>query len=146
MDSCAVHETAAIKEALGNHDNKVLFIPRGFTSRLQVLDVGINRPFKHYMRQQFETFMLSNGQKIERLHIIWWVNGSWERITKETITNTWRSIGYWKNIMKKISRIFAPQRFLFWLKVLLYQVQLVLMVGHCWRGRTENVLWVCLLC
>ncbi len=32
----------------------------------QVLDVGVNKPFKHYMRQQFETFMLSNGQKIER--------------------------------------------------------------------------------
>ncbi len=94
MDSCAAHETAAIKEALGNHDTKVLYIPRGFTSRLQVLDVGVNKPLKHYMRQQFETVMLSNGQKIERLHIIRWVIGSTERITKETITNTWRSIGY----------------------------------------------------
>ncbi len=88
MDSCAVHETAAIKEALGKHGTKVLYIPRGFTSRLQVLDVGVNKPFKHYIRQQFETFMLSNGQKIERLHIIRWVIGSWGRITKETITNT----------------------------------------------------------
>ncbi len=66
MDSCEVHETATIKEALGNHGTKVLYIPRGFASRLQVLDVGVNKPFKHYMRQQFETFTLSNGQKIER--------------------------------------------------------------------------------
>ncbi len=146
MDSCAVHETAANKETLGNHGTKVLYIPRGFTSRLQGLDVGVNKPFKHYMRQQFETFMLSNGQKNERLHIIRWMIGPWERITKETITNSWRSIGYWKNIMKKISRIFVPQRFLFWLKVLLYQVQLFLMVGHYWRWRTENVLWVCKPC
>ncbi len=94
MDSCAVHETAAIKEAPGNHGTKVLYTPRGFTSRLQVLDVGVNKPLKQYMRQQFETFVLSNGQKIERLHIIRWVIGSTERITKETITNTWRSIGY----------------------------------------------------
>ncbi len=62
MDSCAVHETAAIKEALANHGTKALYIQRGFTSRLQVLDLGVNKPFKHYMRQQFETFMLSNGQ------------------------------------------------------------------------------------
>ncbi len=62
MDSCTVHETAAIKGALGNHATKVLYIPRGFTSHLQVLDVGVNKPFKHYMRQQLETFMLSNGQ------------------------------------------------------------------------------------
>ncbi len=61
MDSFAVHETAAIEEALGNHGNKVLYIPRGFTSHLQVLDVGVNRPFKHYMQQEFQTFMLSNG-------------------------------------------------------------------------------------
>ncbi len=94
MDSRAVHETAAIKEALGNHGTKVLYIPRGFTSLLQVLDFGVNKPFKHYMNQQFETFMLSNGQNIERLHIIRWVIGSWERIKTETITNTWRSIGY----------------------------------------------------
>ncbi len=58
MDSCAVHETAAIEEALGNHDTKALYIQRGFTSRLQVFDVGVHKPFKHYMRQQFETFML----------------------------------------------------------------------------------------
>ncbi len=49
-------------------------------------------------------------KKIERLHIIRWVIGSWERITKETITNTWRSIGYSKNILKKIFLIFVPQR------------------------------------
>ncbi len=28
MDSCAVHETVAIKEALGNHGTTVLYIPR----------------------------------------------------------------------------------------------------------------------
>ncbi len=33
MDFCAVQETAAIKEALGKHGTKVLYIPRGFTSR-----------------------------------------------------------------------------------------------------------------
>ncbi len=54
LDSYAVHETAAIKEALGKHGTKFLYIPRGFTSRLQVLDVGVNKPFKQYMRQQFE--------------------------------------------------------------------------------------------
>ncbi len=61
MGSCAVHETAATKETLGNHDTKVLYIPKAFTSRLQVLDVGVNSSFKHYIRQKFETFMLSNG-------------------------------------------------------------------------------------
>ncbi len=70
MDSCAVDETAAIQETLGNHGTKVLYIQTGFTSRLQFLDVSVNKPFKHYMRQRFEIFMLLSGQKIERLHII----------------------------------------------------------------------------
>ncbi len=63
MDSCAVHETAAIKETLGNHGTKVVYIPRVFTSNLQVIDVGVTKPFKHYMRQQFDSLMLWNGKK-----------------------------------------------------------------------------------
>ncbi len=71
MDSCAVHETAAIKEARGNHGTKVLYIPRGLTTRLQVLDIGVKKPFKHCMR----LLCYQVDKKIERLHIIrWWLD------------------------------------------------------------------------
>ncbi len=36
MDSCAVHETAAIKEPLGNHGTKVLDIPRALQAAFKL--------------------------------------------------------------------------------------------------------------
>ncbi len=73
MKSCSVHETSAIKETLRRLGTKILHIPRGYTGRLQVLDVGVNHPFKLYMREQYESFMGGGAIKVSRLHIIQWV-------------------------------------------------------------------------
>jgi hypothetical protein len=40
-------------EAMGT---KILIIPNGYTGKLQVLDVGINRPFKAYSKKCFQNF------------------------------------------------------------------------------------------
>ncbi len=94
MDSCSVHETSSIKEALTRLGTKILYIPRGYTGRLQVLDVGVNHPFKLYMREQNESFLGGGVRKVSHLHIIQWIIGSWRRMSAESITNTWRTVGY----------------------------------------------------
>ncbi len=66
----AVHVTAAIKVTVRNLGTKDIYILRGLTSCLRVLDVSVNKPFKNYMRQQFKMLMQSSGRKIEQLHII----------------------------------------------------------------------------
>ena len=39
---------------------KVDFIVSGYTNKLQVLDVGINKPFKGYIRESYQNFMMGN--------------------------------------------------------------------------------------
>ncbi len=56
MDSCAVLETSSNKEALGRLGIKILYIPRGFTGQLQVLNVSVSHPFKFFIREQYESF------------------------------------------------------------------------------------------
>ncbi len=45
---------------------KYLYIPRGYTGQLHVLDVGVSRHFKLYMREQYENFMRVGAEKVAR--------------------------------------------------------------------------------
>ena len=70
-------------------------IPAGYTSKLQVLDVGINKPFKDNMCNLFREFQVNNveNNKITREIVATWINMAWSIITKEMIMNTWRHVG-----------------------------------------------------
>ena len=46
IDSFAVHLTSHIRALLGDINTEVEFIPPGFASKPQVMDFGINKPFK----------------------------------------------------------------------------------------------------
>jgi len=67
-------------------------IPGGYTGAVQVLDKGVNKPFKQFVKQEYELWMLANqdGVKPGRLDIARWV---FKRVTAETIRNTWNLIG-----------------------------------------------------
>jgi DDE superfamily endonuclease len=98
MDECTVHKTASVKTALEDLSTEVDFIVKGYTSKLQVLDVGVNKPFKHYMRESYEHHMVvNNGRKASRLDVANWVAEAWGKVKVESITNTWRSIGIGPN-------------------------------------------------
>ena len=74
---------------------EVDFIPGGYTGAVQVLDKDVNKPFKHFVQQEYELWMVANqdGVKPGRSDIARWVFNSWERVTAETIRNTWNLIG-----------------------------------------------------
>ena len=96
MDEFSVHMQSECIEAMQRCGTEVDTIVAGYTSRLQVLDVGINKPFKGYVIEEYEKFMRENphGTKPKRKHVANWVSTAWQQIRHDTICNTWRSIGF----------------------------------------------------
>ena len=94
MDECTVHLMKLCLNAIQDCGTEVDFVIQGYTSKLQVLDVGINKPFKDYVKQCYEEFMVKNdGKKVSRLDVAKWVSTAWGKIHVESICNTWNSIG-----------------------------------------------------
>jgi hypothetical protein len=66
---------------------------------LQSLDAGDNGPFKSYLRNNVETYMILNNHgtnaiKIHRRDVAKWVAEGWALVTKTTIRNSWTKCGY----------------------------------------------------
>ena len=101
MDKFAGHMVGKVVDALGDCGTDLEFIVGGYTSKLQVLDVGINRPFKAQCGKEFEKFIQNNPpdpvtkkqKKPHRKDVAAWVVESWSAIREDTILNTWRRIG-----------------------------------------------------
>jgi len=94
LDECTVHLQGSCLNQLHSLGTEVDFILPGYTSKLQVLDVGVNKPFKGYVREQYECFMRGGqNQKVTRLEIARWIADAWNQITQETIKNSWAHIG-----------------------------------------------------
>ena len=55
-----------ISKKLAECNTVVDFIPPGYTSKLQILDIGINKPFKNHLRNAYEEFMMEQEQKEQR--------------------------------------------------------------------------------
>ena len=98
-DSCTVHECSHVLKDLCKNQVEVEFILPAYTERLQDLDIGINKPFKNAVNQEFERFLLENPEntKIQRHHMARWFSTAWSKTNVEEILNTWRSIGIEKN-------------------------------------------------
>lgn len=96
MDHFAVHKTAESTAAIQLRGTRIDLILEGCTSKLQVLDVGINKPFKDRMRDQCEDFTRTAdpGVKPTRRDIATWALNAWEGITPAMINNTWRHAGF----------------------------------------------------
>lgn len=93
IDKFSSHLCAPVLAKLAEHKTMVEVIPGGYTSKLQVLDVGVNRPFKDAIRLEHELFMVSSETRApKREDVAGWVKNAWDSITKETIINTWESI------------------------------------------------------
>ena len=96
IDEFSVRLMSACVGSVQDCSTEVDFILNQYTDKLQVLDVGVNKPFKQYIKQCFERFMVNNikNRKVNRLDVAKWVAEAWENIAATTITNTWNSIGF----------------------------------------------------
>ncbi len=83
LDQFSVHMQHNNTTALQQIGVEVGFIPPGYTSVLQVLDKGVHKPFKQYLREESMAFMLRNpeGTKPTRTDIALWIRNSWEKNT-----------------------------------------------------------------
>jgi DDE superfamily endonuclease len=90
LDNCTIHMTAKVRTAFNECNTEVDFIPPGYTSKLQMLDVGAKRPFKINMRNQFDTWICNNtGIKPTCPILAQWIESAWAKITTSTISNSW---------------------------------------------------------
>jgi DDE superfamily endonuclease len=82
--------TAKVRQAFIDCNTEVDFIPPGYTSKLQMHDVGVSRPFKVSMRRQFKSWICTNtGVESTRQVVAQWIENAWGRITNNTTTNSW---------------------------------------------------------
>jgi hypothetical protein len=95
--------------ALGTY---VDIIPGGYTSVLQVVDVGINKSFKGHFRELYMEWLMSNFDvrnfdslaqtslpSPSREHVAKWIVASWSRIEMNSIIQTWKHIGYFEPLV-----------------------------------------------
>jgi DDE superfamily endonuclease len=93
LDSFAVHMTSKVREAFSRCNTEIDYVPEGFTSRLQVMDVGVNKPFKGYIRDEFDDWLVANsGKKIKptRQVVSNWIRSAFNSVSKATLDNSWR--------------------------------------------------------
>jgi hypothetical protein len=89
MDEFKVHLMGTCLNAIQNIGTEVDFVIGGYTDCGQILDKGVNRPFKYYAREEFQNWMLTNlsSRHPMRGEVASWVNTAWNKITEETIKN-----------------------------------------------------------
>lgn len=94
LDECRVHLTQNIRKAFDNLHTEIDFIPGGYTCKLQVLDVGINKPFKVHIYKNFDNWMIQQDQQQAcrplRQDVTHWITRSWNAIPVSILINSWR--------------------------------------------------------
>ena len=97
-------QTPDVKQWLHKCKTTLINVPGGTTSRVQPLDVCINKPFKNYVREFFEQHLDSNlelyvdgklSASERRVLTTKWVGGAWDRIKKdkELIRHSFKKCG-----------------------------------------------------
>ncbi len=58
MDNFSPHQLKSVRDQLAENICILSLLPANMTSKLQILDVGINKPFKDYMKAQYTQFLI----------------------------------------------------------------------------------------
>jgi hypothetical protein len=66
LNSFRGHLTQNTKTVLQACNTDLVVIPGGMTSILQALDVVVNKPFKDYLREQYEDWLINNQHEYTR--------------------------------------------------------------------------------
>lgn len=98
-DSARPHITEEVKKKVKRYSQLVV-IPGGLTSKLQPLDLSVNRSFKSKMRDKWEEWMV-NGyhsftnsgaiKKASYIEICQWIDECWSEVTADCIKNGFKA-------------------------------------------------------
>ena len=96
MDEFQVHLMATSLNAIKDCGRSVDFICGGYTSKPQMSNVGVNKPFNGFVRDAYENWMVihPHGTKVKRQDVAQCVWTAWERVSETTILNSWNLVGY----------------------------------------------------
>jgi DDE superfamily endonuclease len=96
LDECRTHLTIAVRNAFTKCRTEVELIPGGYTSKLQPMDVGINKPFKNFIRAEFHDWLVVNRNRKtrpSRQEVSWWVREAWNNVSDSVVRNSFRGAG-----------------------------------------------------
>jgi hypothetical protein len=94
LNSFRGHLTQNTKTVLQTCNTDLVVIPGGMTSILQALDVVVNKPFKDYLRKQYEDWLINNQHEYTRagnikkpsIRLMFeWILKAWNQISEESI-------------------------------------------------------------
>ncbi len=101
LDAYRVHMMGSIINRIQSLGIEVHHIPGGCTWLCQPVDVGINRPIKKEMTEQWEKWMYDGGGVVDsvakeptRKLVAEWIIGTYRNISEETGKNAWKKTGY----------------------------------------------------
>src|SRR6266542_3780049 len=102
LDSFHDHIVKSVKNRLIEKNTNIAVIPGGCTSKLQPLDVAINKSFKSKVKDWYNDWMISNIHaftptgKIKRPSystVATWVKESWDEVDVSIIQNSFKCCG-----------------------------------------------------
>ncbi len=70
MDAFSAHKTDEMFDLAKKNNVDLIIIPGGCTSKVQPLDVCLNKPFKDVFRTQWMQYMESTGLRSKERHVI----------------------------------------------------------------------------
>ncbi len=101
LDAYRVHMMGSIVNRIQSLGIEVQHIPAGCTYLCQPVDIGINRPIKKAMMEQWEDWMYAGGGVVEgvaktpsRKLVAEWIIDTYKVIMEETARNAWRKKGF----------------------------------------------------
>jgi hypothetical protein len=104
MDDYGSHKTDDVQHAIKSTGSLLTILPGGSTGQIQVLDliqvldVGINKPFKDKFRTRWVNWMATenrdNEKVVSRQMLAVWVSEIWESMDMNLIKNSWVHCGY----------------------------------------------------
>ena len=67
------------------------YIPGVFTSKLHIVEVGVNRQFKYCMNKAYQYIMIVNPEnmKVSRDNTAQWIQTEWKEVMVEIIRKIW---------------------------------------------------------
>ena len=95
LNEMTAHMTANVRSAISSCGTTLHLIPGGYTSKLQVMDIGFNKSFKSHYRDLYDDWFMQapNGVKPKQADVFVWISKSWERIPNTIAQNAWLKIG-----------------------------------------------------
>ncbi|XP_069593726.1 bromodomain testis-specific protein [Ranitomeya imitator] len=102
LDQFRAHISENTKKVFKEVKTHLAVIPGGLTSQLQPLDVSINKPFKVYMREEWNKWMAAGNHDLTPTgrmkrptitQVCEWVKTSWQSVKDETIIRSFKKCG-----------------------------------------------------